>query len=533
MARTKDQQAIQTALDRMGIQATPAGFEMGGQTFTAETTQVFLMPNLPLSLRRSATSYIVTQLQALLIPDADGDDNAMNGSHLQSCLNLILENQRIEANEGGRFFRLQRSGTKDEIDYAEVAEEVKQVVRRLKTRGETKYSPEDVAGELPMYISHCHENKLSALQERLRFNQELAPKLRTILTTWHTIFGIEQPLEVWIMMMSHWLWLVKRRVYGESTCYEVFISLFGNQGTGKSTVLSKMVGSVFEGYYDATITLDRLVDERNRLVLRNNYVLNMEEMSNGGDSSNKMQDSAIATLKMLTTSSTATYRPLYTNKSQTIQIKASFICSCNYHLYDIIQDPTGMRRFYEFTSAQPRGESVHITYGQPALNALYDQAHDLWCAVDETLERGYFDPISDEGKYVKADQDKYIKYDSFTTWLMVNFDPAPSDMPKTSWVALKAMNIEYQEYCRENSIRMPVQYQTLASKVGQAYGVQLVDNTPGVPTRLCLKRKTPAPPKPITGGARNPMDHDIGKGFGAPQMPAPTTNIYAVAKGGF
>lgn len=517
MARTKDQIAINTALSRAGVTIVDGQFALNGITAQLPLIQGFIQPQLPASLRAAASTYIAEQLAALLLPEApmEATDDAKNGSHLKDCLHEILQHQSIEANEGGKFFRLMSQGSQEEIDFSEVSEEVKQVVRRMKTANQTKFSPDDVAGELPLYIAYCHEQKLSGLRDRLKYQVDCAPQLRGILTRWHTLFAIEQPVDVWIMMMCHWMWLVKRRVYGYSTCYEIFISLFGNQGTGKSTVLSRMVGSIFEGYYDATITLDRLVDERNRLVLRSNFVLNMEEMSNGGDSSNKMQDSSIATLKMLTTSSTATYRPLYTNKSQTIQIKASFICSCNYHLYDIIQDPTGMRRFYEFTSTQPRGESVHISHGQETLNELYAEALTMWQGVDESLERGYFDPISTEAQYVKADQEKYIKYDSFTTWLMLTHDVTPAGAPKSSWLPIKALNLEYQAYCKEHSIRMPVQYQTLASKVGQAFGVQLVDNTPGLPTRVGLVRKADAPKQSY--GTNTPPGFD---GPLAPNRPA-------------
>ncbi len=180
--------------------------------------------------------------------------------------------------------------------------------------------------------------------------------------------------EIDLAIMQHFLWQIKRKALGLPVVYHICPIFFGKQGGGKTTAIQKLLSPIEE--LTLTFNPDEATDSRVKASFGKNLACFFDEMAN-------MARVEMEELKKLITAETLTYRPMRTNKFAIVRQNCSFIGGSNKSMTELIYDPTGMRRFYEFT-CQDRADFEGIN-GIDYI-ALYN-------SINVELERGYIEHL--------------------------------------------------------------------------------------------------------------------------------------------
>ena len=169
------------------------------------------------------------------------------------------------------------------------------------------------------------------------------------------------------IVLKHFIWQVKRKMFGLPVTYHMMPVFFGPQEAGKSTVvrdfLCKPIKDFFASTDFATITDNRSHD------IWDNYVLFFDEM--GRSAVSHLED-----IKRKITEDTFNSRVLGKNADTLVVNRATFIGTTNKDISRLIFDDTGMRRFYQVDCL-------------PRLDWTVTQSIDylkLWKSVDERSE---------------------------------------------------------------------------------------------------------------------------------------------------
>ena len=176
-------------------------------------------------------------------------------------------------------------------------------------------------------------------------------------------------------MLKHWVWNVKRRLYGKSTRFETCVLFLGRQGIGKSYIGEKL-NQAFQNFLTYATVKD-IEDTRETPRWENYRIAFFDEMS-------KESKESLAKLKFWVTASTITYRPMKTNTDEVCDKNAQGIGTTNFPVAHILKDASGMRRFWEIPSDQPKNV---IFKGMDEVDWI-----EIFQSVDEDKDEGYFGP---------------------------------------------------------------------------------------------------------------------------------------------
>lgn len=192
------------------------------------------------------------------------------------------------------------------------------------------------------------------------------------LANWLTaVTGSASELE--LAVMKHVLWQIKRKAQERPVVHHLCPIFFGKQGGGKTTAIRKLLGPVED--FVLEFDPDEVTDPRNAQSLNDNLICFFDEMAN-------MAKVEMESIKKLITTEYLTYRPMYTNTIHKVRQNCTFIGGSNKSMTEIIYDPTGMRRFYEFACLDKSNFD--------AVNSV--DYKELWTSIDGDLERGYIEP---------------------------------------------------------------------------------------------------------------------------------------------
>lgn len=256
-------------------------------------------------------------------------------------------------------------------------------------------------------------DQLQELRDILKFDSTLEAKAEAIIDHILHIFRIQQypgaPADLNKQIFKQWLWQVKRYLMGEEVAEPLLINIMGKgQGTGKSYLL-KQLSKPFD-FFTVPANISHMVDDRESARWTDNYIVQLEEI-NLGTMDARNYSSAIAVLKDKLTSDKVMYRNLGKN-SHTRGIRTfSAIGSSNDNLYNLIVDPSGMRRFYEFVSllGDASKESLTPADNQRILDIEELPALDLWKGINEHIPKGYVYFGEDNYEAMRKVQSTYHK----------------------------------------------------------------------------------------------------------------------------
>ena len=272
------------------------------------------------------------------------------------------------------------------------------------------------------------------------------PDKVSILEKWledlHTILVIKEPLSVWKMMIKHVMWIIKRQMYSKKVINDIWIQIFGNQGTGKTYVARYVLFKVLRDFYCET-ELSKIEDfDREIEKFTKSLVVNFDEVALGqsNDPNYRINRRQLNNLKSLLTREVFTVRVMRTQKQVELAKSFTAFSTANTHLYDVIFDDTGMRRFFEFNSEQP----TDTQFNHDEITRLSELSKEAWQGIDEELEKGYWDKSSEEGKYVFNAQQSYFPTHSTVAMWVSDCKVVAGD------TTLDDAYSDYQTYCRHS-----------------------------------------------------------------------------------
>ena len=342
------------------------------------------------------------------------------------------------------------------------------------------YREGEISRGVQNYMMDLYQNGVSNVFMTIAYD----PKCEAAADKWiKNFYDYLQPtesLEIFSMMLKHWLWLVKRKLTGAPVKYHIWLNLYGATGLGKTTAVAKMC-SPLEDVTSMT-TIAKLFDDTREIKrLTENYILIFDELAINSEreEGDKLQGDQQSTLKSMLTGEFLDARVYKTQNQSKKKITFSCISSANYHLYDIIYDPTSMRRFFEFhCQAKATGDFSKI-------NKTLENSTYLWRGINENLEDGYFNPKSELGQEVsKIQRAYYPSKSSVYDWIKETAAHA-GNTP-----IFKAFR-SYQNYCN-NCGRKPKAYNTFVDDVKHAIPDSIRGDSAAVDytvTELCRKHK--------------------------------------------
>ena len=303
------------------------------------------------------------------------------------------------------------------------------------------------AKDIINYQNYCVNSKrtesLNEIIETLKF--EDTEFIDEYLETFHKTLNISQEYEIFKMMFLHWCWQIKRRVLERPIINQLWLALHGAQGTGKSTVMNKIFKPIFKSLYTNTLSLIDLTDPNQASVLNTQLVINIEELDNGGDG--YMRIDKLAKIKKYMSNDEVSFRQFFTQKTINTRINATIISTSNEHIFDKMNDESGLRRFFELNSLN----SYQQRFDSNMVEWLSENAVRFFKNIDEDNNLGYWDVDSEIGKKITEIQNSYIKENSFITFLKETY-VVDTNMKFEDCKTINDIHNDYTDYCDRNNI---------------------------------------------------------------------------------
>lgn len=156
------------------------------------------------------------------------------------------------------------------------------------------------------------------------------------------MFGADHN-ELYVEVLRHFVWQVKRKLFGLSVEFHMMPIFSGKQGSGKSTAIEKLL-SPLKDLKSKPKGFGCVRDDREARLFIDHFVLFFDEMASA-------ERTDVNEIKNLITSDVVEYRPMGTNDRDKGPNNAVFIGAANKQLSEIIMDDTGARRFFELNTS--------------------------------------------------------------------------------------------------------------------------------------------------------------------------------------
>lgn len=304
-----------------------------------------------------------------------------------------------------------------------------------------------MAKELMGYIKYYNDNlkhqALSEIIENTKYNpayEEFFPKFAKYV---HETMNIAEDIDVFTVGLAQTYWLIKRLSRELPTYNDLMLTFRGEQGIGKSFILGSLFGGVLGKFYNSSAKVSDIIDERWTPALGNMLLVNIDEIDLGNGSKH-MNGKSMAPLKARLTNTVFTYRPMGTNSVVEVKKKALFISTSNFHMYETMNDSSGMRRFLEFNSKNEKQQRFdHERTAKIAQLSL-----KAFQSIDENRDRGYWDLGSEAGKKISAIQETYVKIPLLNEFVAERLE-YQDDMKFEDCIGFDRLYDDYCDYARD------------------------------------------------------------------------------------
>lgn len=360
------------------------------------------------------------------------------------------------------------------VSYTDVVDAIEAAIEAAKINNGGKYF---VTTKALMAIMKDSTNRIvrrkqDLITETITFDESVTIQ-REWLTRLHKVYQIEQDFDIFEVMMKHFCWQIKRKMMDLSTQNDILLSFHGAQGIGKSFLFNNIFSTVLNDFYTPGATLQSICDPNQTTALTSQFCMNIEEMATGGsESQNRLSEKDITILKKNLTGTHTTMRLFFTQEVKSFRIRTSFISTTNKHIYEIINDDTGMRRFFEFTSnRKERMDTEEVKW-------IIDNSIDFFSTLDEFNDMGYWNMNDVVGKKIAEIQKGYISSSiiKYFNTISVLTDGANADGYKK--LSLSELYEEYNNYCVINDVdpKFRTSRRNFKSKLEDTFGKEVVKN---------------------------------------------------------
>lgn len=280
------------------------------------------------------------------------------------------------------------------------------------------------------------------LQNDIKFdnnqNQEVLNKFLKFI---YDYLIIKEDYDIFEMLFKHWMWTLKRRIFGKKVVWHIWPNFHGAQGIGKSEIITRMLSFMEDFVTDADLGAIQDID-REIKKFTDYFVITFDELKQGDNKDNtelQLSDAAIDMIKGIMTQERFNVRVMGTQTQNRFNNTVVPISCANKHLYDIIYDGEAMRRWFEFTC-----QRTEIPKSYDELNFILSTFKDALKCIDEDNDKGYWVKGSDTDKKIVEIQKHYLPTTTSTnTWIdYCNVRPDINRQNNTCFLAP-----EYKQYC--------------------------------------------------------------------------------------
>jgi hypothetical protein len=332
----------------------------------------------------------------------------------------------------------------DGIPRNKTLEDLKDALMETVYKEQLAYKEGEVKTTLNCIARDASSFAVSTIFKKIAYDEKMVDPCDRFLHGLYDYLKPTESYEIFKTLMMHWGWMCKRRMLGRDVVWHIWINLFGATGIGKTTLLKKLCSPMAD--YTSVTNISMLFDSTREIgKLSEYYVLIFDELAVNveGEAGGFLTDDNLATLKSILTSDFLDVRVYGTQRQSKQKITFVPISSANNHLYDIIFDPTSMRRFFEF----------HCTADKPKdykdINKYLEHSDVFWRGIDENRERGYWDPSSEIGEQISNIQSSYYPTRTTTSlWIKA------CNVTKGTSRGTAAFR-HYTNWCRETGHKKP------------------------------------------------------------------------------
>ncbi len=262
---------------------------------------------------------------------------------------------------------------------------------------------------------------LSSLREEMSFEGGV-----DLVSEWvEATTGSRNELDV--AVVRHFIWQVKRKLFGLPVEHHMMVVLVGQSGGGKSVAVHKLIEPLTEvvSLRDMTIFNDQFA----RRAFARNFIIFFDELG-------RCEDTDVNALKNIITAPRVDWRGMGSETTHSASQNSSFIGCSNVPVRERIKDPTSTRRFWELR-CQSQLDWAKV-------NSIDYLA--LWRSVDESGPS----PLTSVLGEVRSTQESTLKHvDLIEYWLETCCEPCPftADSPAT-----EDLYSNFAEWCRAQTI---------------------------------------------------------------------------------
>lgn len=231
-------------------------------------------------------------------------------------------------------------------------------------------------------------------------------------------YGIDPKPEN-VRMFCHLLYQVKcgamhRHFDGIRILFSVF-SRF--QGIGKTEMLKRLCLPFLDAYREGSLS-DLYNKDNRKSLFEGMALIDFAELALPRDMTNPDGSIDVASLSELKKHLTSPYvggRAMYAGEDETMRQYACLCTSTNHHIFDVLYDDTGMRRYWEFAIVPPEGKTRAAIHEEA--NACYAEMAQVYRSIDENNEHGYYYVGCPLHAEIEAEQERYRRNNALDMFL--------------------------------------------------------------------------------------------------------------------
>ncbi len=309
-----------------------------------------------------------------------------------------------------------------------------------------RFNKDGVIDRFRYMCQNATNNALSKLHQDLRYDKKYEQELDAWVDELMEVMYTKTDRDVAKVAIKHMMWQVKRRLYGKGVTNDLWVAWYGAQGKGKSYIMRHCIFKIMEDFY--TETQLSKVDDIDREIRKfsTNFVANFEELAVGNtltdERSNKVNVKTVNNLKSILTSDKLYIRQMGGQNQLIVRKTFVPVSTANEHLYDVIYDESGMRRFFEIDLQTPPGLT---TFDTSKVAELAERSIDAWRGICEWDDKPVWDWNTEVGKKILAIQGTYKPHTNINDWL----DASNYAASETSQESAKTLYRNYKNYCKE------------------------------------------------------------------------------------
>ena len=248
------------------------------------------------------------------------------------------------------------------------------------------------------------QDRISKVREMLAYRPEAEFPLTEWATELLTTYGLKENIPESVEALKHMLWSIKRGIWMREIPLPLFYTFHSKkQGIGKTRLIQEFAAQ-FLFAYNGSANLAQLLDSNNMMAqTRGRWLIDFQELAVGGRGHKSLDGDAVAALKQAITTPYIAGRTMF-HHSLKVEKNYSVMCSStNVHIWDVIRDGTGMRRYFEFVLDPDVAEPYKGAKG------LLACITDAYRAIDENDAKGYVHDEAPIMPAISAIQESYAK----------------------------------------------------------------------------------------------------------------------------